>query len=116
MRAAVVVPYALMKNFTRRIEDFNCDVCGHAVQGNGYTNHCPNCLWSKHVDCMPGDRNAQCQGLMRPIRVISKHSEYIITHRCEVCSFERNQRAQEGDNFEALLAIVHGRSLYTTKG
>lgn len=38
------------KNFTRVIEDFICENCGTEVKGNGYTNHCPKCLWSKHVD------------------------------------------------------------------
>ncbi|MFA6992594.1 MAG: RNHCP domain-containing protein, partial [Candidatus Gracilibacteria bacterium] len=38
------------KRFSRTIEDFVCEKCGAKVKGDGYTNHCPKCLWSKHVD------------------------------------------------------------------
>ena len=43
-------------SFTRKVEDFTCEHCGREVHGNGYTNHCPHCLHSKHVDVNPGDR------------------------------------------------------------
>lgn len=46
-----------MKHFTKTVEDFICAHCGTHVRGNGYTNHCPECLWSKHVDNNPGDRD-----------------------------------------------------------
>ena len=43
--------------FIRREENFVCEVCGAKVKGTGYTNHCPQYLWSKHVDkLIPGDR------------------------------------------------------------
>jgi Zn finger protein HypA/HybF involved in hydrogenase expression len=48
--------------FKRTIEDFTCEHCGEQVTGNGFTNHCPQCLWSKHVDIDPGDRLALCGG------------------------------------------------------
>ena len=51
--------------FIRKTEDFICEHCGREVRGNGYTNHCPYCLWSKHVDINPGDRAAGCGGLKR---------------------------------------------------
>ncbi|MFN2146641.1 MAG: RNHCP domain-containing protein, partial [Anaerolineales bacterium] len=35
--------------FQRRIEYFICEHCGAEVSGVGFTNHCPVCLWSKHV-------------------------------------------------------------------
>jgi hypothetical protein len=38
------------KRFQKTVEDFVCEHCGHPVAGNGYTNHCSQCLWSKHVD------------------------------------------------------------------
>ncbi|HCR42265.1 TPA: hypothetical protein DIV45_02815, partial [Patescibacteria group bacterium] len=38
------------KNFIRTKEDFTCENCGHRVKGSGYTNHCPKCLYSQHVD------------------------------------------------------------------
>ncbi|HYC79501.1 MAG TPA: RNHCP domain-containing protein, partial [Candidatus Binatia bacterium] len=56
-----------MKLFQRTPENFVCENCGTKVSGNGYTNHCPNCLYSKHVDNNPGDRLNKCHGLMEPI-------------------------------------------------
>jgi len=51
------------------MEDFVCEVCGEKVIGNGVTDHCPKCLWGKHVDEeVPGDRASMCKGLMQPIR------------------------------------------------
>jgi len=68
------------KNFQRTIEDFQCEHCGANISGNGYTNHCTECLWSKHVDINPGDRAATCGGLMRPTSLENENGEYVITH------------------------------------
>ncbi|MEA1909889.1 MAG: RNHCP domain-containing protein, partial [Patescibacteria group bacterium] len=57
------------KNFIKTTEDFTCEHCGYNVKGTGYTNHCPKCLYSKHVDDVPGDRKNKCNGLMAPIGV-----------------------------------------------
>ena len=46
------------KKFERNREDFTCNNCELFVQGDGYTDHCPSCLYSKHVDINPGDRQA----------------------------------------------------------
>ena len=37
----------------------------------GYScrNHCPNCLYSKHVDKNPGDRQEDCHGMLEPIGI-----------------------------------------------
>ena len=56
----------MVKRFSRLIEDFICEHCNNPVKGNGYTNHCPYCLYSKHVDEDPGDRAATCHGIMEP--------------------------------------------------
>ena len=73
------------RKFQRTIEDFTCENCGFVNKGTGYTNHCPRCLWSKHVDINPGDRQSVCQGLMKPVQVEIKGQEYIIVHRCTKC-------------------------------
>ena len=94
------------KNFQRRIEDFECLHCGETVEGNGYTNHCPNCLWSRHVDINPGDRLADCQGMMEAVVIDKKGQQYRILYRCENCGHEAwNQSAPE-DNFDRLVAIA----------
>lgn len=45
-------------NFTEIDEEFICEHCGQHVPKLGYScrNHCPYCLYSKHVDVNPGDR------------------------------------------------------------
>ena len=78
------------KKFQRTIEDFVCGNCGAKVKGNGYTNHCPVCLWSKHVDIHPGDRAEACGGLMEPIAVDLEREGYRITYRCQKCLIRQN--------------------------
>lgn len=60
------------KKFKRTKEDFIGESCGFKVRGDGYTNHCPNCLWGKHVDVNPGDRQSDCRGMMEPVGVEMK--------------------------------------------
>lgn len=93
------------KKFQRTKEDFVCQNCGQTVLGTGYTNHCPRCLWSKHVDINPGDRLATCQGLMEPVGLEKKDGEYVILHRCVKCGFERKNKAIKDDNFELMLKL-----------
>jgi len=93
-------------SFTRTIEDFACGHCGHAVKGNGYTNHCPKCLWSKHVDRNPGDRAEICGGPMEPIRIEGSATELRIIHKCVKCGIERPVRTVSEDDREAILEIA----------
>jgi len=86
-------------------EDFECEHCGHSQRGTGYTNHCERCLWSKHVDVQPGDRAAECGALMQPVAVDTKKAGYRILQRCVGCEHERWNKAQDGDDFEAILQI-----------
>lgn len=54
-------------------DSFSCRVCGRLVKpegaGSSHRNHCPNCLCSLHVDITPGDRAADCGGVMEPVAV-----------------------------------------------
>ena len=94
-----------MKQFSKTIEDFTCENCGHKVVGNGYTNHCPNCLYSKHVDINPGDRSSDCGGMMEPVDVEIKKGVYVIVHQCKKCGFVRKNKTNPEDNFNAILEI-----------
>ena len=94
-----------MKKFNRQIEDFTCEHCGQKVHGNGYTNHCPNCLWSKHVDVNPGDRAADCGGLMEPVGVELKNGEYILLQKCKKCGHLRKNKVSPEDNFEEIIKL-----------
>ena len=92
-------------SFTRIKENFVCEHCGREVVGNGYTNHCPACLWSKHVDVHPGDRAETCGGMMEPFGVATKADAQILMHRCTLCGFSRRQTANTRDNFAAILSV-----------
>ncbi|MEX2162220.1 MAG: RNHCP domain-containing protein [Anaerolineales bacterium] len=96
----------MSRRFQRKIEDFVCLNCALAVQGDGYTNHCPRCLFSRHVDIHPGDRQANCSGLMAPVAVSGKPGSYRILHRCQLCGAEKWNQAAPGDDFEQLVAIA----------
>lgn len=96
----------MLRNFIKNKEDFICEHCGFAVQGTGYTNHCPECFWSKHVDIVPGDRAQVCKGIMKPISVQGSTNKMTITHKCTVCNFVRNNKIQKEDNLENLSTLM----------
>ena len=96
--------------FQKKKENFVCEKCGKEVVGNGYTNHCPNCLWSKHVDVNPGDRASECGGMMEPVKVESANrrskGEWILTHKCEKCEYEKRNKIAKEDNLELLQQVA----------
>ena len=96
----------MAKLFQRKIEDFKCENCGFDVIGNGYTNHCPKCLWSKHVDINPGDRAESCGGLMKPVSVLKKGGNYVLSHLCIKCSLKRPVNSAKDDDFDAIVGIL----------
>ena len=60
---------------SRELENtgFICQNCGKEVlplTDGSYRNHCPFCLYSLHVDIIPGDRASDCGGIMKPIKII----------------------------------------------
>ena len=95
------------KAFQRTVEDFVCEHCGVHVEGDGYTNHCPECLWSKHVDINPGDRAATCGGLMEPIEVIQSGREYVLMHTCTKCGYMKKNKLARTDNMAAVIELAH---------
>lgn len=98
--------------FIARNEGFVCEHCGKKVEpiiyGGSYRNHCPYCLWSKHVDDItPGDRNSACQGMMEPIGVTTKSGgEYTLIHRCVKCGFQRHNRIAGDDNVDLITKLA----------
>lgn len=99
----------LHKLFQKKVEDFSCGHCFLYVRGNGYTNHCPKCLWSRHVDIHPGDRRSKCRGLMEPVSGFLEGGEWKILHRCLICGHEKKNRLAEGDNFRSLEGLFGGK-------
>ncbi|QSH39556.1 RNHCP domain-containing protein [Candidatus Kaiserbacteria bacterium] len=96
----------MSRTFQRKKENFVCDNCGANVVGSGYTNHCPECLWSKHVDVYPGDRAAQCGGLMKPIEVLREGDSYILLHKCIHCQYVKKNKLAREDNMETVIALA----------
>ena len=94
-----------MKSFTKNKENFYCEKCRCEVIGNGYTNHCPKCLYSKHVDKNPGDREHTCLGLMQPTRVEKKRKDYILTHQCLKCREDKKCKLSKNDDFSQVIEI-----------
>ena len=97
------------KNFVRRVENFTCGNCGLEVVGDGYTDHCPKCLWGKHVDEeIPGDRASDCRGLMEPVLAEFKVSnlKFKIKYKCTKCRHEFWVREGVGDDRELLMKMV----------
>ena len=95
---------SMSEKFQRTIEDFVCEQCGQKVVGSGFTNHCPKCLWCKHVDNFPGDRANLCHGPMEPIGVELEKGEYIIIHKCLKCHKVVRNKTQPGDDVAGFLA------------
>ncbi len=102
---------------SRKIENtgFICVNCGKpvtALTNGSYRNHCPHCLYSLHVDYIPGDRSSDCLGLMRPVS-ICWHSKkgYQIMHRCELCGSEKVNRIATDcnmpDDMDKIIRIIH---------
>ncbi len=92
-------------------ESFTCRLCGRLVvpagAGSDHRNHCPNCLCSVHVDEEPGDRAADCGGLMDPIGVwVRRDGEWAVIHRCRRCGKLSSNRSAADDNPMKLLSIA----------
>jgi DNA-directed RNA polymerase subunit M/transcription elongation factor TFIIS len=96
----------MSQKFQKKKEDFVCGNCGAHVVGNGFTNHCPKCLYSKHVDVFPGDREAKCAGLMKLIKLESVNNTYILTHKCVTCGYEKRNKMSPDDDFDVALQSV----------
>ncbi len=107
----------------RRHEDgFPCKKCGFFVTANpGVSgvqnrNHCPCCLWSRHMDLFkPGDRLSACKALMRPIGLTVKRNgkkygngigELMLVHECNFCNAVSINRVAADDIPQILLVVL----------
>lgn len=89
--------------FLVRNEGFVCDQCGKSIAAlshGTYRNHCPKCLYSRHVDNEgPGDRASACGGLMEPVGLDQDGKKgFVIIHRCTKCGLERRNKAAPDDD------------------
>lgn len=97
------------KRFSKNDSGFICENCKKEVSPLGYTsrNHCPFCLYSKHLDINPGDRASGCGGLLEPVCAeISAKKGYVIVHRCKKCGEIHKNKAAEDDNISLIIKLT----------
>ncbi len=96
-----------MKRFVKRDEEFICDKCGRKVLELNYTtrDHCPYCLYSKHVDINPGDRSNTCLGLLRPIGVEKYKDTFKIIYKCDKCGEIHKNIIAKDDDMNKIIEI-----------
>ncbi len=116
----------------RQFGDFRCQHCqwhvsaAPALSGVNNRNHCPYCLWSKHVDLhAAGDRLNACKGRMQPLALTFKrrHKQYasrqlgelMLVHQCTACGVLSLNRLAADDS-AAVLADVFKASLALPAG
>jgi hypothetical protein len=80
---------------------------GVIPSGGRHRNHCPFCLYSRHVDDRrPGDRASDCGGSMVPVGAFSRlKGELVVVHRCMACGVERHNRIAADDDFNLVLGL-----------
>lgn len=94
-----------MKRFNELDEGFICENCNKEVKPLRYSSrdHCPYCLYSKHVDINPGDRLNPCKGLLKPIEIEKYKDTYKIVYKCNKCKeLHKNIIAKDDDMNEII--------------
>lgn len=96
-----------MKVFNMINENFKCEYCGKMVSKSNYTarDHCPYCLYSKHLDINPGDRSNSCQGLMKPIGIEKFKDGFKIIYECLNCHEKHKNIALRDDDFNKIIEL-----------
>lgn len=96
-----------MKKFTMRDEHFICENCHKSVDPLNYTarDHCPYCLYSKHVDINPGDRLNTCLGLLKPIGIEKFKDTYKIIYKCNKCGQIHKNILAKDDNMDLVIEL-----------
>ncbi len=114
-----------------RETEFRCVQCkqsvstGREASGVNNRNHCPWCLYSRHVDLKtPGDRLADCHSKMTSIGLTLKHTpkkygrsyqgELMLIHRCLGCGKISINRIAGDDDPHALYRVFTGSAVTST--
>lgn len=102
--------------------DFRCGNCGafvssmNMLSGVQNRNHCPHCLWSRHLDLYAaGDRLSACKAGMKPIGLTMKKSrnkyqlsprgELMLVHLCIDCNVVSINRIAADDDPQMILHV-----------
>jgi len=97
----------VMKQFSKLDEGFICENCSKKVLPLKYTSrdHCNYCLYSKHVDINPGDRQNSCLGLLKPVGIEKYKDKYKIIYKCEKCKKEHKNIIANDDDMDMIIEI-----------
>ena len=110
-RVVGVNPVSGDRSHVKPSSSFRCVHCRLDVPtdapGTAHRNHCPNCLWSRHLDIDPGDRESDCLASMEPIAItVRKDGEWVLIHRCNGCGTLSSNRIAGDDNPLLLVRIA----------
>lgn len=111
-----------MTRFLDTNQDFKCLQCGKRIAANPvlagvlHRNHCPYCLWSRHMDLFEaGDRLSACKSPMQPIGLTFKRSykrytaasggELMLVHKCVSCGRVSINRIAADDDPQKIMTI-----------
>ena len=96
-----------MKQFVKKDEAFTCINCGKEVSPLGYTtrDHCPYCLYSIHIDIMPGDRANPCKGMLKPIGIEKFKDTFKIIYKCQTCGQLHKNIVATDDDFDKIIEL-----------
>ena len=96
-----------MKLFTKLDEQFICENCKQKIKKLNYTtrDHCNYCLYSKHLDINPGDRQNNCKGLLKPIGIEKFKNTYKIIYKCEKCNQIHKNIMATDDNMDLIIEL-----------
>lgn len=88
-------------------ESFVCENCKKFVNKLNYTarDHCPYCLYSKHVDINPGDRLNTCHSLLKPIDIEKYKDTYKIIYECTKCHKSHKNIMAKDDNMDMIIEL-----------
>ena len=93
--------------FIKNDNEFVCVHCNKKVEKLKYTSrdHCNHCLYSLHVDVMPGDRKNTCLGQLKPINIEKFKDTYKIIYRCEKCGKLHKNIMAKDDNMDLIISL-----------
>ena len=87
-----------VKNIHKETE-YHTVVTDDGTQDEGF-----NCI---HLDNIPGDRSADCGGIMEPISIyVRPDGEWALIHRCKKCGELKINRIAADDNEYLLLSLA----------
>lgn len=88
-------------------ESFVCENCGKTIEPLVYSarDHCPYCLFSKHVDILPGDRANKCHGLLEPIKIEKFKNTYKIVYKCQKCHQTHKNIMANDDDMDIIIEL-----------